>query len=566
MITEYRDARLLEEVDSLDTSDSLMMYAQIGGQALQYLWENGLVHNDIRSGTILIEHSNHTLSARLTGFSNMQALQDTTEKDMTTDIRAIASVVRHIQMAKQSSTAASSGTLCAEESNCAKRKHAAIEDESLESERPRAYDTALYSPSLERSISLALGPHETCPTPHDIRNVFRHAIGCDRARWPPFDSIVFDRTYTFNCFKQNGKSFVQLDQFIEVVYEQSQVTFLVPSLVRHCRRDLIRGTKYLPFDTTSKLLHRNGLFEVRNALLEEAAKRNSDYDANFVIKFVVPVHITCHWPSSMINLTQLSRIAGSRARKVLRDALEPEGLQEIHGHREWKGLYSHSAFVESVLQKSNKELYDQMRNLRLSNDYPYFDLNLHHIRYAEYGIVAFPRLQPHLVLVRRKGFQVNTSTIRGEAHFYDTDDANFTSCNVAVHACQELDLKDLALCLSKMEDTVRTLDWKARIYLNREAMPIADSASDTTSLVTSRSLVRAKESYVEAPEAFRFEKRARLREAKAIQARNPRSLEECRRVTFQVPALSTECISPTASEDTPEWKANVISWLQFSSQ
>ncbi|KAL9014773.1 MAG: hypothetical protein Q9173_000586 [Seirophora scorigena] len=385
MITEYRDARLLEEVDSLDTSDSLMMYAQIGGQALQYLWEKGLVHNDIRPGTILIEQSNHTLSARLTGFSKMQALQDIADKDMTTDIRAIARVVRHIQMAEQSNTTTSRRTLYTEEQtegNDAKRKHVAIEDDSLENERPRAYDTALYSPSLEQSISLALGPHKTCPTPLDIQNVFRHAIGCDRAKWPPFDSIVFHRTYTFNCFKQSDESFVQLDQFIEVVYEQSQNTFLDESLVRHCRRDAIHGTRYLPLDTASKLLHQNRLFEIQNALLEEDAKRKSDDDATFVIESVVPVHVTCHWPSSMINLTQLSRIAGFKTREALRNAWEPAGLQEIHGHREWKGLYSHPAFVESVLRESNKELYDQLRDLRLSDDYPYFDLNFRNIRYA----------------------------------------------------------------------------------------------------------------------------------------------------------------------------------------
>lgn len=257
LITEYRDARLLEEVNSLDTSDLLMMYAQIGGQALQYLWEEGLVHNDIRPGTILIEQSNQTLSARLTGFSNMQALQDATEKDMTSDIRAIARVVRHMQMAEESSTADSSRTLCAEErpgGNEAKRKHVAIEDESPESEKPRAYNTALNSPSLERSISLALGPHETRPTPHNIQNVFRQAIGCDRTRWPPFDSIVLRRTYTFNCVKQIGGSYVQLNQVIEVICEQSQETSIVERILHHCRSDLIPGIRHLPFAFASKLL------------------------------------------------------------------------------------------------------------------------------------------------------------------------------------------------------------------------------------------------------------------------------------------------------------------------
>lgn len=293
---------------------------------------------------------------------------------------------------------------------------------------------------------------------------------------------------------------------------------------------------------------------------------NNVDNASFVIESVVPVHITRHWPSSMINLTQLSRIAGFRAREVLRHAPEPEGLQEIHGHVEWKGLYSHSAFVASVLQVSNKELYDQLRGLRLSNDYPYFDLNFRNIQYAEYGVLAFPRLQPHLVLVRRKDLGVNTSTIRGEAHFYDTHDANFTSCDSAMQACQELGLNDLSSCLSKMGDTVRTHNWKKRIYLNCDAIPIRDSASNATSLVTSRSLVRAKEPYIEAQKSSRVGKRARLREAKTKQAKkipkpSPQILKKSQHVTFQVLTLDTVCISPSASAEFTDWKANVIPWL-----
>ncbi|KAL8645610.1 MAG: hypothetical protein Q9210_006613, partial [Variospora velana] len=525
MITEYRNALLLEEMDSLDTSDLLLVFAQIGGQALQYLWREDVVHTDIRPGTILVEKSNQTVSARLTGFSNMQALRDTAEKDKFADVRAIASIVRHTQPAEQSNTATLRRILCAEEqakNNDAKRKYASVEVESLDRERHRASNTALYSPSLERLISLALDPHEICPSPHDIDQAFQQAIGCDRVRWPPFDTIIFDRTYTFNCLKRNGENFVQLDQFLEVVYEQSQIMLLIPSLGRHCRRETTHGTSYLSFDTATKLLHANKLLVVFHALLEEATRRNGDDDATFVIEPVVPVHVTCHWPSSMINLTQLSRIAGFKAREALRNASEPEGLQEIHGHHDWKGLYSHTAFVKSVLQHSNKELYDQVRNLRFADVYPYFDRSFRNIRYAEYAVLAFPRLQPHLVLIRREDFQVNISTIRGEVHFYDTRNANFSQCDIAVQACQELDLNDLASCLPKMESTIGTVNWKDKIYLNCEATGTADSLSDKTSLMTWNSLVHAKELYVEDPDAFRFGKqygkRARPREFKPNQA------------------------------------------------
>lgn len=531
----------------------------------------------------MIEHSNQTLSARLTGFSNMQALRDTVEKDKSTDVRAIANVVRHMQSAEQSDNAISTSTLYAENKakrNDTKRKYAAIEDETLKSKRGRASSSgctqergadpsrALYSPSLERLVSRALGPGDACPSPRDIQEAFRHAIGGDRVRWPAFDFITFRRTYTFNCFKQDGENFVQLDQIIEVVSEQSQILSLSRGLFQLCRYEPTQGTEYLSFESALKLLHANSLFGLRGVFLEKDAERSSNDDGTFVLEFVASVQITCHRPSSMINLTQLSRIAGVEAREALRKTLKLEGLQEIHGHREWKGIYSNPGVLESVFRESNKELSDQLCNLRFSNEDPYFDLNLRDIRHAEYTVVAFPRLQPHLVLVRRKDFQVNTASICGEVPFHDTRDANFSSCKTAVQACQELDLKDLASCLARMEETTNTPDWKSKVYLNHKTVPTVKSVSEATSLMTSSSLIRAKKSYMEDPEAFRFKRRSSLRKDKTRQVRSPpspkpRILQRCQQVTLQVPTLSTNCISPLSSEDPIDSKANVAAWLSL---
>ncbi|KAL8767830.1 MAG: hypothetical protein Q9209_005774 [Squamulea sp. 1 TL-2023] len=531
IITEYRNAQLLEACEpDLTNTELLLLFAQIGGGALQCLHKHGLVHSAIKSTTILIEGEKDTLHARLTGFSESKQVfhhSGDNKTLMAGDIHMLSRLV-----------------------------YAILRNPDYKEMR----FPELNAPSPEELLSRGLSLASTIPSPTDIISEFERWIGDDRDSWPPFTTFVLTKTYAFDCFSIEDKSFtntfVPLDQVVLAVYELQTFPKLPKYILHHLARDVQRGLDCLPLRQAAKLFHVNQLIHFERDILEALEERSWDSNGIFTISCTHAVDIHYHRPSSMINLTDISRIVGHAGRNVLEDSAEPKIIQEIDGFDEWKGIYVDLDFAYKVLRE-NPKLHCQFKNFHNERNNPYFDRNFQEIDFPIHVVLAFPRLQPHLVLIRRTDGFVNIDTIKGTSSFYDTTVDHFIHPRLAAKTCYELQLKDLASYLDNLSPIASASKWKEQTYLNRS---MAMSDSSITSPRTASSFKETEQS-LQNPSQFRFKRDKRLRQAHwgSILSKDfhDARLQPLSHVTFEVPTLLAACDSLHPKDKVTAWLASM---------
>lgn len=526
-----RHAEVLEDCKLyLTRTELLLLFAQIGGGALQHLYDYRLVHLDIRSATILVEYENQALCARLTGFSESKQLpceNNYDEHPMAEDIRALSKLVHEIQTTPNSAA---------------------------------CVDDTLNAPSAEALVSHNLCQPTSTVSPSQIKRAFDTWIGGDRCSWPPFGSFALSKTYILDCFSINdgtvNNTYVHLDQVINAVYEISGSPTLPDNMLHHFKRDFVRQIDCIPLRETAKLFHTNRLFDLEEECLNTLEHCSWEDDKTFEIRYRYDgITIHYHKPSSMINLTEISRFIGRSGREVLEDQIQPTRVQEIDGFKDWKGIYVDFAFAREVL-RGNSELYKHFLDFRSHAAYPFFDTTFQNIQHQDFIILAFRRLQPHLILLRRMDDHVNIETIKGESAFYDSLADHFVPSNIAARYCRTEKLNDLADYLDNLRPMESRGDWKDRIHLNRM---LDTSATSDTSLLTTKSFKDVERS-LEQEQISRFRFRSppilRKKHKTGSSPRDPtfQRFHPMPNVTFEVPKIPTTCNSSLI-------KGKVTAWL-----
>ncbi|KAL8907658.1 MAG: hypothetical protein Q9171_005774 [Xanthocarpia ochracea] len=629
MITEYRNAELLDAYPAaeVDMSNLRLLFAQIGGGALQHLRNHRMVHHDIRRGTILVELQGSVFSAYLTGFSHAKQLEADDPKakeEAVSDISALCKMVHDLQLEHEevgdatqdpggvgpsnSDKDASDGYPVVVEENkgrngtgqrparpsTSKRIKTTHTGEGLSSKpiinedpldhspaatsaanmlstirrnesqssaktvgtrrntkkspqapvpKPLQTDMASKAPSADRLIMRGKQKTvEDCPSPEEISLAFTRWVGGDRFSWPPFDYITLPKDYSFTCFRIEESYFVDLVQAMEALHELISQPVVPDSLSRHYRFEPTHEIHCVEMRIVAKLFHLNNLADLAETFLE-ALKEDGPADGQtFEIKHEGRVRVQYHNHSSMVNLTNISRFIGPSGRLELQESDRPAEIQDLRGFDAWDGIYVDTSWAVELLRKSNTEMYHGFRKLSHNGTHPFFNANFRRIQYEKFAVIAFPRLQPLFVLVRREDGFVNIETIRGNVPFHDTSSSHFVPRSTAVKECRGLQLNDLANCLEDLRIEGSRPDWKHRIYLNGTQKRGPSSA---TSVFTSSSFQHAELSF-EDPLRFRF----RRGKQKSSADWTLQALQEKEDVVFRIPTMAG---STTAMDQVASW-------------
>lgn len=408
---------------------------------------------------------------------------------------------------------------------------------------PHQPDTASKAPSVDRLITRGMHSSvENCPSPEEISLAFAHWVGGDRFSWPPFDYITLPKHYTFTCFRIAESVFVDLVQVMEALHELIRQPVIPDSVSCHYRFEPTREIHCLEMRTAAKLLHVNNLAQLTENFLE-ALKEDGPADGQtFEVPYEARVRVQYHKHSSMVNLTNISQMIGRSGRLELQEADRPTEIQDLRGFDAWDGIYVDASWAAELLRKSCTEMYHGFRKLHHDETHPFFNANFRRIQYDKFVVIAFPRLQPLFVLVRREDGFVNIETIRGNVPFHDISSGQFVSRSTAVKKCRALQLDDLADCLEKLRLEGSKPDWKHRIYLNGTQKGGPGSAA---SVMTPSSFQHAELSF-EHPRRFRF----RRREQNSSAEWTLEALQAKEEVVFHMPTMAG---STTAMDKVASW-------------
>lgn len=599
-------------------SNLRLLFAQIGGGALQCLRDHRMVHNDIRPGTILVELQGSAFSARLTGFSNAKqskADDPKAKEGAASDMSALCKMVRDLQLeaeyekvgdAKQAAPRGAGPSIpdkdasdqypvvdenkghngggqrpatpspkriktthtdrglsikrvvnedpldyspaaesAANMLSTIKRKHSArtVNTRRHIKKPPRATvpkppqpDTASKAPSVDRLIMRGMQQSvEDYPSPKEISLAFSRWVGGDRFSWPPFDYITLPKDYSFTCFRIEKSLFVDLVQAMEALHELVRQPAVPDYLSRHYRFEPTYRIDCLEMRRTAKLFHVNNLKDLAETFLEALEEGHPVEGQKFEVKHETRVRIQYHKHSSMVNLTNISQIIGRTGRLQLLEMDRPTEIQDVRGFDAWDGIYVDASWAVEFLRKSNTKMYYEFRQLHHHETHPFFNANFRRIQYDKFAVIAFPRLQPLFVLVRRADRFVNIEAIRGNVPFHDESSSHFVPCSTAVEECRDLELDDLANCLEKLRYDASSPDWKHRIYQNGTRPKGPGSA---TSVETSSSFKRAQLS-TEDPCRFRFGRKSQ----KSGTGWTLKALQIKENVVFQVPNMAGSTIA-----------------------
>ncbi|KAL8652035.1 MAG: hypothetical protein Q9210_002921 [Variospora velana] len=631
LITEYRIAELLDAYPAaeVDMSNLRLLFAQIGGGALQHLRNHRMVHHDIRRGTILVELQGSVFSARLTGFSHAKQSEADSPKakeEAASDMSALCKMVRDLQLEAEpgevgdATQAAPEGAVPSFSDKGASDRYPVLDenegdngggqrparprtskriktthageglsvkrvmnedpldyspaaksaanmlstmrrDESKSSPRtvttrkyakksprtpvskPPQPNTASKAPSVDRLIMRGMqNSVGECPSPEEISSAFARWVGGDRFSWPPFGYITLPKDYCFTCFKIEKYFFVDLVQVIEALHELIRQPVVPDSLSRHYRFEPTHEIDCLDMRRAAKLFHVNNLTDFTETFLEALEESDPADGQKFEVKHEARVRVHYHKHSSMVNLTNISQIIGRSGRLELQETDRPTEIQDVRGFDAWDGIYVDASWSAELLRKSNTKMYDEFRELCHHETHPFFNANFRRIQYDKFAVIAFPRLQPLFVLVRREDGFVNIKAIRGHVPFHDVSSSHFVPCSTAAKECRDMELDNLADYLEKLRLEGSTPDWKHRIYLNGTQKNGPGSA---TSVKTSSSLKHAE---LSTKDHFRF--RWRRGRQKSSTDWTLKALQIKEKVVFQVPTMAE---STTAMDKVTSW-------------
>lgn len=496
IVTEYCKSQSLEAVCEeeveLEPSQLMLIYAQLGGGALDWLEQHNIVHRNIRPDVILL-HDTLRITPRLTGFSESVHLAS----------------ARELPRMEYNPWMSASEAYHAPEMQAGQPYSNSVDIYSLSMviQRVISNNSTLFATDayLRNLITQGLTEDPKARlTPSKLRLAFEQTIGSLEADWPPFKQFSAEKEIAldFDCHDDNIFIASKSLQAVLTALRRSgnEAANLSDSrwAYRHRR-------KWINLKAATKYCFKYKLTELENLFTEQIVKY-PDIDKRYFISFSVHFHIWYHAPSLMINISQILLMAEIDSLESLDDYIATQCLRVLGP---WKGDYLDLLAFQQLSGKLEM-LYGMRIGIPIKSNNSHLENRIKGIDGSRYCLLAIDQLHPHMVILRKCDQAINFSQLIGEPSAWECS-------NKAGHF---VDLQRARqLCSSRnMQHSLATLDQllSESLIVPRVESDLQDDEESITSICTSESFTEKMKKEVEAEALhFKFKRRPNLTESVA---------------------------------------------------
>ena len=517
-ITDYVDGRSLEKLSSaeshLEISQLMMVFAQIGGNALGWLKKQNIIHRNIRPEVVLIKNRTATMSY-LTGFSeccegpSAQGLPGSQDDPwMSAGFEYCAPEMRmgHVYanevdmyslcavMKRMLSLCDLSTTIDADDfASQSKETHKSAWEPVASYKLPATFDDSYLHVLIKRGLHVT--PDQRL-TPLELQHDFDSVFGNIQVEWPPFKCRVIRLPLHIQCDRRDGNDFIDcksLNAVLEALW--------------HSRNGIANTTQpawtygsrgAVKLRSASKFCRSHSLTDLATCLMDELHVPRDD--GCFTILYNIDLEVYYHTPSLMVNVTHLLEAVRTLGMDVSAEVLEGARTQNVIGHPKWKGQYVDLSRARALLREIPGPIQSELFESPLhQSDSPRLQERFSSVDSTRFSILVFDQLHPHMVLLRNCDEAVHFPQLLGEACAWlkPPSDKDFMDSDQCMQYCQTQNL----------EHSIAMLNYIHSVQSSNTAqfMAVADD-EDMTSINTTESF--EKEEILQKGELkFRFKKR-----------------------------------------------------------
>jgi len=282
--------------------------------ALAWLQENGIVHNDISEYTILVDCEAGRYTTHLTGFSEIAEVFENSDSEpgFRRDLTNLTSLIERML--------------------------------------PTSHGRPCCDPPWASLLSQVLDSRITA---HEI-NVRLQAIipGYEQ---PPFQkSAISKKMKIKRIVDENDAEAVRLTDFLRIVLHHNTrrtkaTEFAIQKVIRRNHLIHLQDDIYCSLHDAERLLHY--LSKSNHIVLLDLTAPKQNGACWYETEHNVDVPIIYHTPSGMVNVTQILNLFDNTDAKELFENLIPRCCREVLGSSEWEGHYIDKITMRYVFEQ-----------------------------------------------------------------------------------------------------------------------------------------------------------------------------------------------------------------------
>ena len=501
----------------------MMVFAQIGGDALGWLKKQNIIHRNIRPEVILIKNTMATVSC-LTGFSecykglSTQGLPGRHDDPWVSagfdyyapemimgqlyanevDMYSLCAVLTRMLSLCDLST-----TVNADDSaSQSKENHESDLQPADWYERRVSCNDSYLNDLINRGLHVA--PDQRL-TPLELQHEFVCIFGNVQIEWPPFKCRIVRSTLPLQCDRRGGKNLINcksLNAVLEALWHSGNEAAETP----RPKRTYGPGG-FIKLRSAIKFCRRHSLTGLATCLMDELHVPRED--GCFTISFYIDLEVYYHTPSLMVNVTHILRALRALDMNIYEEVFQGTKTQNVIGHPKWKGQYVDSSRVRALLRETpdcfGPELFEPPLH---QSDSPKLQERFSSVDSTRFSILVLNQPHPHMVLLRNCDAAVHFPQLLGEAGAWlrPPSDNDFWDSNRCMEYCQAQNLEHCTAVLNY-------------IHLEKSStitQPMSEVEDEYMTSVYTTESFENEEKFQEEELKFRFKKRFRKGKEDAV--------------------------------------------------
>lgn len=251
---------------------------------------------------------------------------------------------------------------------------------------------------------------ETRPTPLKIQATMIDAIGGYNVDWSPFAAFTAYKKYVINGNRDEDDNLIDALDLVRLLRAYKPDTFMsdllcsLPWWVR-------TGTdqQKVSLRMAAKFCHQLGLEDLRGFFMEESTKGRTKGPFKILWSYNVRIHY--HFPSSMVNISDIMKIGTSQSVIDLGKALY---RQQVLGVAHLQGVYVDYAYFERVCRELRHRNIWQIKVPNLVRQQnPTLERRFREVDSERYTILVTELVNPNMILLRTVDWSINSRMLQG---------------------------------------------------------------------------------------------------------------------------------------------------------